>query len=157
MDNKYNLSEYIKLLMESPDSDSYWFGYYNYCPINRCGDKVLSHRWHSDDDERNFNSKDVIDIGWFSLADSQWHHIETSQAANWQQGAMTQWLNIDGEERIIFNDVHDGKYVSKIYNVDGSFYKMLPMAIYGINEEEQFSITIWGKCIFNFEKYLECR
>lgn len=151
MDNLYSLSNYARVSFESPDDDRYWFGYYNYCPLDKEEKRLLSHRWHSDDAERNFEQNETIDIGYFSLDDGAWHYVATTHAANWQQGAMSQWINYDGEERIIFNDAEGGKYVSRIYNTDGTLYKTLPMAIYGINPNAAFSITM------SFERAYWCR
>ncbi len=151
MDNKYSLADFATVVFESPDDDRYWFGYYNYCPLDASEEKLLCHRWHSDGDERNFEQYDTIDVGWFSLDDGVWHPIATTHAVNWQQGAMSQWINIDGKARIIFNDAEDGRYIARIYNLDGTLYKTLPMAIYGINEKSAFSITM------NFERAYWCR
>ena len=147
----YTLSDFTKIMFESPDDDRYWFGYYNYCPLNCTQEKLLCHRWHSDGDERNFEQADTIDVGWFSLVDKCWHYVATTRAANWQQGAMSQWIVYDGEERIIFNDADECNYVSRIYNTDGTLYKTLPMAIYGITPDSSVSITI------NFERAYWCR
>ena len=151
MNNLYSINKYARVFFESPDNDRYWFGYYNYCPISKSEEKLLCHRWHSDDDERNFDQNETIDVGYFLLSDGTWHYVATTHAANWQQGAMSQWIIYDGEERIIFNDAEDGKYVARIYNADGTHYKTLPMAIYGTDSNAAFSITI------NFERAYWCR
>ena len=151
MDKKYLISDFADVGFESPDDARYWFGYYNYCPLSSNEDKLLCHRWDSDDEERNFLQDDTIDVGWFSLPDGEWHRVATTRACNWQQGAMSQWISYDGEERIVFNDAEDGKYVARIYNTDGTIYKTLPMAIYGISPDASFSITM------NFERAYWCR
>lgn len=147
----YYLNERAKVIFETPSDARYWFGYYNYCPIDDSGNRLLAHRWQSGDTEREFLQEDTIDVGWFNLKNREWHYIATTRACNWQQGAMSQWIYIDGEQRIIFNDAENGKYVSRIYNKDGTIYKTLPMAIYGINEKKGFSITL------NFERAYWCR
>ncbi len=147
----YKLNDEAKIIFETPMDARYWFGYYNYCPIDESGKRMLAHKWISEDLEREFLQEDTIDVGWFDLDNGEWHYIATTHACNWQQGAMTQWLHIDGKQRIIFNDACNGKYVSRIYNIDGTIYKTLPMAIYGINEKKGFSITM------NFERAYWCR
>lgn len=151
-ENRYVIPDNIQVLFETTSNDRFWFGYYNYCPIDDTGNKLLAHRWGSnEEEEREFNQNDIIDVGWFDLQTKQWHYVATTRACNWQQGAMSQWIFIDGEQRIIFNDADNGVYISRIYNADGTLYKNLPIAIYGINEKEQFSITI------NFERAYWCR
>ena len=153
MDNErmmFSMNENVELVFSSGGADSHWFGYYNYCPVDKEGQRLLAHRFSCEKD-RPFSKEDILEIGWFSLEDGTWHPISLTHACNWQQGAMTQWLTIDGEQRIIFNDAQDGKYVSKIFNTDGTLYKTLPRAIYGINERDGFSITM------NFERAYWCR
>lgn len=151
MYQRYELGKNAKVVFETPKDARYWFGYYNYCPIDDSGKKLLAHRWESPDEEREFNQEDTIDVGWFDLPTGKWHYIATTHACNWQQGAMSQWIHIDGEQKIIFNDAEDGKYISKVYNLDGTEYKKFPSAIYGVNERKGFSITI------NFERAFWCR
>ena len=147
----YYVRDGINIVFETPSDARYWFGYYNYCPIDDSGKRLLAHRWDTEGEERDFTQSDTIDVGWFDLDNGKWNRIATTRACNWQQGAMSQWIHIDGEQRIIFNDAEAGRYVSRIYNADGSLYKTLPMAIYGINENEAFSITM------NFERAYWCR
>ena len=146
----FELGNGVALKFATPSNYMHWFGYYNYSPINSAGDKLLIHRWN-EQVERYFTPEDTIEVGWYDLKDSSWHFIATTDACNWQQGAMSQWLFFDGEERIIFNKGENGKYISCIYNTDGTLYKKLPAAIYGINKETLFSITI------NFERAHWCR
>lgn len=146
----FELGKGVSLKFATPSDYMHWFGYYNYCPINSTGKKLLVHRW-KETEERYFNPNDTIEVGWFDLKDSSWHFIAVTDACNWQQGAMSQWLFLDGEERVIFNAGDGEKYISKIYNTDGTLYKTLPIAIYGINRKELFSITI------NFERAHWCR
>ena len=147
---QYELGKGVSIQFATPSNYMHWFGYYNYCPLNKSGDKLLIHRWN-EQAERYFTPEDTIEVGWYDLKDSSWHFIATTDACNWQQGAMSQWLFIDGEERIIFNKGENEKYISCIYNTDGTLYKKLPAAIYGINKKELFSITI------NFERAHWCR
>lgn len=153
MKDKYILKENSSIIFETPDDDRYWFGYYNYCPVSKDGDKVLCHRWHSDGEERNFSQYDTIEVGWFYINDKYkvWHGVGKTHACNWQQGAMSQWIIYQNIERIIFNDADNEKYISKIVDLDGKIVKVLSMAIYGINKQKQFSITI------NFERAYWCR
>lgn len=147
----YSLKEGVKVIFETPDDARYWFGYYNYCPIDDSGKCLLAHRWISKDAEREFEQADTIDVGWFNIEDGSWHYIATTRACNWQQGAMAQWIHLDDQQRIIFNDAENGRYISKVYNIDGTHYKTLPMAIYGIDERKGISITM------NFERAYWCR
>ena len=146
----YYISDFVKVVFLSPNDDSYWFGYYNYCPISFDGERLLAHRFLCEE-EKDFEQEDVIEIGWFSLEDHSWHKVATTHAANWQQGAMAQWLLDDGQECIIFNDADGDKYVSKIATQNGVIKRQLPCGIYGINHNQAFSITL------NFERAYWCR
>ena len=148
--NDYSICNNAKVVFLAPDDASYWFGYYNYCPINYSGEKLLAHRFMCKE-EKAFEQNDIIEVGYFSLKDSLWHAIAQTRAANWQQGAMSQWVFYDNEECVIYNDASNEKYVSKIVSLNGELKKELPSGIYGVDAQKGISITL------NFERAYWCR
>ena len=122
---QYKLNKpYIEEIFATPDTSSRWFGYYNYDVLNQDQSKLLC----------NFTPVDgvapekgmTVNIGYYSLGDSKWHEVGTSDSWNWQQGCMAQWLPGEGE-RIIFN-YSDGKRLkSKIIDIkSGQAISRLP-------------------------------
>ena len=147
MDNKqFILSDLIDITFSTPSTFSHWFGYYNYSPLDSSGTRLLAHR--IDFDARLITSDDTAELGWFNLNDASWHSIGKTRAFNWQQGAMLQWL---GYEEIVFNDVMDNHFVSKIVKANGTDIRVIPWPVYGITPNGKMSISL------QFERSYWCR
>ncbi len=141
------LNKCVSKYFETPEKMSYKFGYYNYSPMNIDGDKLLAHK--VDFEGRLPNADDKVDIGFFSLPNCRWHKIAASNAFNWQQGAMLQWLGPDYNNEVIFNDALDGQYISRIIDVHSKKERKLPKAIYGIDPKGEYSISLhFERCNF---------
>lgn len=150
MSEKVILTDLLKPVFSSEGPKSHWFGYYNYSPISADGTKLLSHEVNFDG--RDIQSDDTSDIGWYDLKDGTWHKVATTHAINWQQGSMLQWLGPDFNTRVIFNDVEDGHFVSRIYDTrTGELEKTIPFAIYGVTPDGKTSISL------QFERSYWCR
>jgi len=128
----------------TPKNESYFFGYYNYSPINKDHNKVLAHRVTFEG--RMPESNDTVEIGYFDLYTNEWNPLGISQAFNWQQGSMLQWLGPDFNKRIIYNDVETGKYIARIYDLEKGLGRTISKAIYGVDPNGEFSISL------NFER-----
>jgi hypothetical protein len=141
---KMLLNKGVSLYFQTPENKSYKFGYYNYSPINKDGNKLLAHRIYFEG--RMPKPDDCVDIGYFSIPDGKWFKLTESNAFNWQQGSMLQWLGPDFNGEIIFNDAIDNSYISRIININTGKERKLPKAIYGIDPNGEFSISL------NFER-----
>lgn len=133
------LSDNLKLIFESNSQYSEFFGYYNYSPLSIDNKKILCNR-------ANFGSIPVkkgmkIEVGYYSLEDGHWHHIEYSDSWNWQQGAMLQWIPNSSDE-VIFNSSHNNRLVSVLCNLKTKGKRILCMPIYGITPDGRHSITL---------------
>ncbi len=137
-------TEACKLSFCTPVDKSCWFGYYYNSPISRDGRKLLAHQVNFEG--RMPNADDRCSIGYFDLQDESWHQIASSSAFNWQQGSMLQWLGPDFNSRVIFNDVENSHFVSRIVSVDSGQIETVPEAIYAVDPTGSFSITL------NFER-----
>ena len=138
------LSNHVKIHFISKESETCFFGYYNYSPLNFEGTKLLSHK--TDFEGRMPSREDVAEVGYFDLIEDKWYSIEKTNAFNWQQGAMLQWVGPDFNTRFIFNAVSNGKFVSKIHDINSKKTVELPEAIYGVDPKGKFSISL------NFER-----
>jgi hypothetical protein len=142
---KYSLlSQAVKNIFETPKKNSFKFGYYNYSPFNYSQDKLLAHKIYFE--ARMPSKNDIVDIGYFEYPQGDYIKVSESNAFNWQQGSMLQWLGPDFNTLIIFNDVEDNNYVSRILNLKTGHKKTLPKAIYGVDPLGKFSVTL------NFER-----
>jgi hypothetical protein len=142
--DKIILNSYLKTKFISPDSESYFFGYYNYSALSLDGSKLLAHRVNFEGRMPEYN--DSVEIGYFDLEKNEWISITKSRAFNWQQGAMLQWLGPDFNTKFIFNDVDENKFISRIYNINKKSFKIIPKAIYSIDPKGEYSISL------NFER-----
>lgn len=140
--DKYEI--YIgKIIFESDENESIWFGYYNISPIDKSGTRMLAHK--AKFEGRMFSAADVAEVGWYDLNSKEWHHIGETSAVNWQQGAMLQWRP-EYENEIIYNCMVDGTYGSKIVNIDNGKEKTLHYPIYALSPDGKKSLTL------NFER-----
>lgn len=144
---KIILNKGVSLIFQTPNNHSYKFGYYNYAPININGDKLLAHKIYFEG--RNPNKNDKVDIGYFSLPDGKWVKITESNAYNWQQGSMLQWIGPTFNEEIVFNDVKNNSYISRIININSNKERQIPKAVYGVSPLGDYSISLhFERCNF---------
>ena len=132
-----------RILFETPKDESTWFGYYNYSPIDRTGTKMLAHK--ANFEGRMFEPDDWAEVGWYDLNTGKWTTVDKTNTVNWQQGSMLQWRPKHDDE-IMYNCLVNGKYGSKIVNIDTGEEKLLDWPIYGVTPDGKYSITL------NFER-----
>lgn len=149
MQYNYVLSNIVKPVFSTPETFSHWFGYYNITPMDLSSNKLLAHRVTFDG--RAITTDDVAEIGWFDLKDGSWHSLGKTNAFNWQQGSMLQWLQTGKNDEIIFNDVENGQFVARIVSIDGIEKKKIPWPVYGVTPDGKTSISL------EFERSYWCR
>ena len=134
----------MDLYFQSPENLSYKFGYYNFSAISGDGTKLLAHK--IDFEGRDPLPDDKVDIGYFDITNGIWNKLAESSAFNWQQGSMLQWIGPNFNNEIIFNDSDGQKYIARIININTSKERQLPQAIYALDPNGRFSISL------NFER-----
>lgn len=125
---------HLKKIFSTPEIDNYFFGYYEKSPLSFDNSKILAHRVEFID--RLPQATDKCDIGYFDLDNpSQFIKIQSTNAFNWQQGSMLQWVGPDFSKRIIFNDFDNYKnqFISKIIDIETQKSEELPLAIYSLD------------------------
>ena len=138
---KIKLSEYAEIVFQTPSTDySEWFGYYNYDTLNLLKTRMLCNRVDVDGVEPRKGK--TIELGYYDLQDNEWHHVDSSDSWNWQQGAMMQWLPDVAGDRIIYNLSKGGDLASSIYDVSTGKKIYLDWPIYGITPDGKKSISI---------------
>ncbi len=141
---EFELYKEASLIFRTPENESYKFGYYNYSPISNDGSRLLGHKVFFEG--RMPLPEDKVEIGYFTLDDQIWHKVAESNAFNWQQGSMLQWLGPDFNSKIIFNDSDGGKYIARIIDINTLEEKVIPKAIYGVTPDGKTSVSL------NFER-----
>ena len=139
---KYNsklvkISPYLTPQFETPDTDSFWFGYYNYDPLSKDKTRLLCGKACVDGTAPQ--KGDIIDIGYFDLFTGEWHKVGESDSWNWQQGAMEQWLQ---DDEIIFNKSKGNHLCSEIHNIVSGGIRAINWPVYGITPDGGQSITL---------------
>lgn len=147
--SRYELSEDASVEFETPDTQSHFFGYYDKSPFDSSGERLLAHR--ASFDGRKVKASDSAEVGYFDLDDESFHTLGTTQAFNWQQGSMLQWLPPDYDQRVIYNDREDDGFRSVIVDTETGEETVLSSPIYAIHPSGEFALTV------NFERMVFCR
>ena len=93
----------------------HWFGYYDKLQVDPTGRYLLGAA--VDTIHRSPTENDRLVIGMIDLQkNNKWIPLGESHAWGWQQGCMLQWIP-GSKEEIIWNDLENGKYVSRVLNV----------------------------------------
>ncbi len=106
-----------------------FFGYYEKCPWNHDGQWLLAMK--SSFMDRPPTEHDQLEIGLIDLAnDNRWEPLAHTHAWNWQQGCMLRWLEPEPNRYIAFNDLEEGRFVSRILEVQTGKIRTLPLPFY---------------------------
>jgi hypothetical protein len=146
---EFYLSEWVEPIFSTPETFSHWYGYYNNSPIDSLGGRLLAHR--VDFDARAITFDDTAEVGWFDLRNGSWHSVGKTNAFNWQQGSMLQWLGMGKSDEVIFNDIKNGHFVARVVNSDGIEKRQVPWPVYGVTPDGKTSISL------QFERSYWCR
>ena len=134
----------VNKIFETPnDGFNYFFGYYDKSPLSPNGKHLLAHRLKFMD--RLPCKEDSIEIGYFDISQDskrEFNLVTNTNAVNWQQGSMLQWLGKSNSDEIIFNTFDDKKLVSKIVNIKNFRERTLSHPIYCLSVDGSFGLTI---------------
>ena len=142
----YWLSPKIKsegnIVRISPEGKGeYFFGYYDKSPWDSTGRYVLC--MHSDD---TWSEADATRSAEIVLIDTHNYNavrtIATTETWNVQQGCMAQWLGPDFKSRILYNDMTDGAYCSKILNLEDGSETILQMPVYSVSADGKTALSL---------------
>lgn len=142
----YWLSPKIKsegnIVRISPEGKGeYFFGYYDKSPWDSTGRYVLC--MHSDDtwsEADATRSAEIVLIDTHN--DNAVRTIATTETWNGQQGCMAQWLGPDFKSRILYNDMTDGAYCSKILNLEDGSETILQMPVYSVSADGKTALSL---------------
>ncbi|MGV8019091.1 MAG: hypothetical protein AB2L26_13055 [Ignavibacteria bacterium] len=81
---------------------NHFCGYFDKTPWNKTGEYIFAHRVNFND--RIPGENDCCDICIINTQTKETKKAANTYAWNWQQGAMTQWAEIEGSEYIVFNE-----------------------------------------------------
>lgn len=130
----------LKLIWKTPDNQNHFCGYYDNTPVSPSGKYVFT-----------LSVKDII--GMPSIGDLvkvNVFDIETSRLMlslkvslyNWQQGNRLKWINYKGCEALLFNDIVNAKYGSRIVNLEGETLQEFSTSFYDFHDDAGFGLCI---------------
>lgn len=112
--------------------EGYFFGFHDVSPFSYDGTKVLANRLTIP--LRMPKNEDLLEVGFFDVTDDifgEYIKIGESRAWNYHKGCRLQWA---GESKIIFNDIFDGKLVSRTFNIHDKKTKVVPFPIDSVSK-----------------------
>jgi hypothetical protein len=127
----------------------HWFAYYDklqFSPDNRF---VLSNQVGFE--HRSPTAEDVIEVGMVDLQDGdKWIPLGKSNAWNWQQGCMLQWIP-GTESKVVWNDREKDRFVSHILDVKTMEKQTLPFPVYSLSPNGKEAVSC------DFSRVADCR
>lgn len=143
----YSISPKIKsegnIIRVSPNAPGeYFFGYYDKSPWDASGRYILCMKAY--DTWSDPDPKTTVDL---LLLDTQNEYkarkIATSHVWNVQQGCMLQWLGPDFRDKVIYNDMRNGKYCSVILNIKtGKEEQIIDMPVYTVSNDGKTALSL---------------
>lgn len=100
--------------------DPLFFGYFDKSPWSADGQKALFHRLCN---ERQ------VEIRVYDRQQHMAYPVGISSAWNWQQGSMAQWLSSSSGEKIIFNDIVNGRLIARLVTAEGENETIIPWPV----------------------------
>jgi len=114
-----------------------FFGYYDLSQFNYDGSKMLVHTVCS---QAKPNSH-YADIGYFDLTNKGFHIISQTQAWCWQQGARLRWHPLE-VSKVLYNDVSDGNYVTKVVDINSNKTEIISAALYDVSNDFMYGVSL---------------
>ncbi len=131
------------------DKYHYFFGYYDKCPWNKKGDRILMHRTNFVD--RFPNPNDHAEIGYISPnGGSEFVKIADTTAWNWQQGSQLQCLS--DEEKVVYNDRQEGQLITVILDLVTCEKHIIETPIYTVSPSGRYALSLNYARLFDMRK-----
>lgn len=137
------------LILGSPDYHTF-IGYYDIQPFNKDNSKLLAGRCPA---SHNGRAMDIpLEIGYYNLKTQYFTTIGSTSLWCWQMGCRLQWVNWDGQELILYNDLIDYQPKTILFDSDkGEVHTTLPVPTYAISPDSIQIISL------DFNNLEQCR
>ncbi len=125
-------------------------GYYDIQPFDPSGTKLLAGRCPSSHNGRAMDTP--LEIGYFDLKTQVFTSIGTTQLWCWQMGCRLQWVNWEGQELILYNDIDSNAPRTILFNPENNQIRTtFPLPTYCISPDARFIISL------DFNNLEQCR
>lgn len=129
------------LIRISPNDDKeYFFGYYDKCPWDITGERILCMRTSST--TKSVAPKESAEIILINTRAGTYEKIAETRTWNVQQGCMLQWLGPDYSNKILFNDFRDGEYCSVILDLENRKEKVIHRPVYSVSNDGKIALSL---------------
>ena len=119
----------------------YYFGYYGKSPWSHDGRYVVA--LEVDFIDRFKDESESANIILIDVKTKKKKVLAKTRAWNWQQGAMMQWMpSKHKENRLIYNDIKDGVFISRIIDVDSGKEDIIPYPIYDVHPKGRYATSL---------------
>jgi len=136
-------------IFKSPADEHFFVGYYDKSALDASSTRMLGMRVARIDRLPNANDEAVI--GFFHLPSRQYVEVGVTNAFNWQQGAMLQWLGPSFSNDIIFNRRTERGFQAVIVDSSTGVERLLDSPIYAVSPQGDRALTV------DFERHYWCR
>ena len=143
----YAVSKKVKcegnIVRMSPDDKNheYFFGYYDKSPWDATGRYMICMRAKD-----TWSVPDPLDAADIMLIDTEDNNsirkVATTHTWNVQQGCMAQWLGPDFSNRILYNDLREGKYCSVTLDINTGEERVLPLPAYTVSADGKTALSL---------------
>jgi hypothetical protein len=117
-----------------------FFGFHDKTPFSYDNKLLLTHKIHENQKWGLPNKNNYISIGYYHGNNYEsYNEIDRTNAWNYQQGSMLQWLN---KKEIIYNfyDIKKNKHISKIYDICERIYKEIDNPIGAVSPSGEYAV-----------------
>jgi hypothetical protein len=119
----------------------HFFGYYEKCPWNASGTRMLAHR--VDFDERPPGADDEAHLGIIHLDEgTRWETIGETRAWNFQQGAMLQWVGPDADRFVLYNIRDQDRFAAMLLDLETGERRHLSQPVSTISPDGRFALSL---------------
>lgn len=134
IDNSYTLRN-----ISHPNHRHSFYGYYTNNPFDSQGNRVLI--CSTDHNEIRANLDVLLYLYVLDLGENSFRFVDKTNAWNWQQGTMFQWID---DDRVIYNkfDKENDKYYSCIFNLTDGNKEHFPRPIYQVKPFSNFGLSL---------------
>lgn len=118
--------------------EGYFFGFHDKCPWSQDNSMLLANQ--CDIPPRMPRSDDYVTVGYFTGENfKDFHPVAKTNAWNWQQGCMLQWVG--GTNSFLFNDFDGACHVARIHDSAGKLIRTLPVPIAALSPKGDYALS----------------
>lgn len=143
-----HLKKSVNVQRITPADGHYFFGYYDLQPYNSDQTLHLTHKTNFRD--RLQKRGDIAEIGFIDMSTGKYEKVDTTQAWNFQQGAMLQWNPKATDREIIYNSLIDGEFSGVVMDIYSGKKRYLDRPVANVSRDGKYAISINMSRLYNF-------